>query len=219
MREPQRAKRSIAEPRREHTETGLNESDMRDNPVEQFADWLNEAIDAQIVEPNAMTLATATADGRPSARTVLLKGFDERGFVFYTNYESQKGRELARNPQAALVFYWAGLARQVRVSGRVERMSRQESEAYFRTRPPGSRLSAVASPQSQVIPSRELLERRVVELEATYPDGDVPLPDFWGGYRVRPEVVEFWQGRPNRLHDRLRYRLDGGLWRLERLAP
>jgi pyridoxamine 5'-phosphate oxidase len=166
-----------------------------------------------------MTLATATPDGRPSARMVLLRGFDERGFCFYTNYESRKAAELAANPRAALVFWWAELERQVRIEGTVERTSRAESEAYFASRPPGSQLSAAASPQSRVIADRAVVERRVAELATAVPDGPVPLPDFWGGYRLAHEVVEFWQGRPNRLHDRLRYRRAGETWRIERLAP
>jgi pyridoxamine 5'-phosphate oxidase len=166
-----------------------------------------------------MTLATATPDGRPSARMVLLRGFDERGFCFYTNYESRKGIELAANPRAALVFWWGELERQVRIEGTVSATSREESEAYFHSRPPGSQLSAAASPQSRVIEGRAILERRVAELATGSTDGKVPLPEFWGGYRLAHEVVEFWQGRPNRLHDRLRYRRVGAAWRIERLAP
>jgi pyridoxamine 5'-phosphate oxidase len=166
-----------------------------------------------------MTLATADAAGRPSARMVLLKGFDERGFVFYTNYGSRKAGELDANPAAALVFWWPPLQRQVRVEGNVERVSREESEAYFRTRPLGSQLGAWASAQSQVIAGRAELERRLEELTARYGDGDVPLPPFWGGYRIRPEVVEFWQNRPNRLHDRLRYRRTPTGWTIDRLSP
>jgi pyridoxamine 5'-phosphate oxidase len=166
-----------------------------------------------------MTLATATPDGRPSARMVLLRGFDERGFCFYSNYESRKGVELAANPRAALVFWWGELERQVRIEGPVAPTSRAESEAYFHSRPPGSQLSAAASPQSRVIQDRAVLERRVAELATGSADGQVPLPDFWGGYRLTHEVVEFWQGRPNRLHDRLRYRRAGDGWKVERLAP
>jgi pyridoxamine 5'-phosphate oxidase len=205
--------------RREYAREALAEADVDADPVVQFGRWFEQASQAGLLEPTAMTLATATPDGRPSARMVLLRGFDERGFCFYTNYDSRKGTELAANPRAALVLWWGELERQVRVEGRVERTSREESEAYFRSRPPGSRLSAAASPQSQVIEDRASLERRVAELAAGLPDGEVPLPGFWGGYRVVHQVVEFWQGRPNRLHDRLRYTRQGPGWRLERLAP
>jgi pyridoxamine 5'-phosphate oxidase len=205
--------------RREYSRTGLGEADVDADPVVQFGRWFEQATQAGLLEPHAMTLATATPDGRPSARMVLLRGFDERGFCFYTNYESRKGAELAANPRAALVFWWDKLERQVRIEGRVERTSRSESEAYFASRPPGSQLSAAASPQSRVIEDRAALERRVAELATTVPDGRLPLPGFWGGYRLVPQVVEFWQGRPNRLHDRLRYRRAGDGWRIERLAP
>jgi pyridoxamine 5'-phosphate oxidase len=203
----------------EDTREGLAEADVAPDPVVQFGRWYDDARSAGLVEPSAMTLATATAGAVPSARMVLLRGFDRRGFVFYTNYESRKAAELAANPLAALVFWWGELQRQVRVEGRVERTSRAESAAYFRTRPPGSRLSAWASPQSRVIPGREVLEERAAEVAAGHPGGEVPLPPFWGGYRLVPEVVELWQGRPNRLHDRLRYTRAAGGWRIERLAP
>ncbi|HWD47907.1 MAG TPA: pyridoxamine 5'-phosphate oxidase [Actinomycetota bacterium] len=202
----------------EYAREALAEADVDADPVVQFGRWFEQATQAGLLEPSAMTLATATPDGRPSARMVLLRGFDERGFCFYTNYESRKGAELAANPLAALVFWWGPLERQVRIEGRVTPTSRAESEAYFHSRPPGSQLSAAASPQSQVI-DRATLERRVAELATSLPDGMVPLPDFWGGYRLTPEVVEFWQGRPNRLHDRLRYRRAGDAWVIERLAP
>ena len=205
--------------RSEYTREALAEADVDPDPVVQFRRWFEQASQAGLLEPTAMTLATATPDGRPSARMVLLRGFDERGFCFYTNYESRKGAELAANPRAALVFWWGELERQVRIEGRVERTSRGESEAYFSSRPPGSQLSAAASPQSQVIDDRAILERRVAELATIHQDGQLPLPDFWGGYRVVHEVVEFWQGRPNRLHDRLRYRRAGDGWQIERLAP
>jgi len=204
--------------RREYAREALAEAEVDADPVVQFGRWFEQATQAGLLEPHAMTLATATPDGRPSARMVLLRGFDERGFCFYTNYESRKAAELAANPRAALVFWWDALERQVRIEGRVERTSRSESEAYFASRPPGSQLSAAASSQSQVI-DRATLERRVAELATSLPDGKVPLPDFWGGYRLTPEVVEFWQGRPNRLHDRLRYRRAGDAWKIERLAP
>jgi pyridoxamine 5'-phosphate oxidase len=205
--------------RREYAREGLSEADVDADPVVQFGRWFEQAEQAGLLEPHAMTLATATPDGRPSARMVLLRGFDERGFCFYTNYQSRKGDELAANPRAALVLWWDKLERQVRIEGRVERTSRAESEAYFASRPPGSQLSAAASPQSRVIDGRAALERRVTELATGQRDGQVPLPEFWGGYRLVHEVVEFWQGRPNRLHDRLRYRRAGSGWKLERLAP
>lgn len=185
----------------------------------QFGRWFKDAEAADLIEPTAMTLATADAGGRPSARMVLLKGFDDRGFVFYTNYGSRKAGELDANAAAALVFWWPPLQRQVRVEGRVERVPREESEAYFRTRPLGSRLGAWASAQSQVIAGRAELEQRLEELTARYSDGDVPLPSFWGGYRIRPEVIEFWQNRPDRLHDRLRYRRTPTGWTIDRLSP
>jgi pyridoxamine 5'-phosphate oxidase len=205
--------------RREYAREALAEADVDADPVVQFGRWFEQAEQAGLLEPTAMTLATATPDGRPSARMVLLRGFDERGFCFYTNYESRKGIELAANPRAALVFWWGELERQVRIEGTVAATSREESEAYFHSRPPGSQLSAAASPQSRVIEGRATLERRVAELATGSPDGKVPLPEFWGGYRLAHEVVEFWQGRPNRLHDRLRYRRVGDAWRIERLAP
>jgi pyridoxamine 5'-phosphate oxidase len=205
--------------RKEYRMAALDRAGLDPDPVVQFGRWFDQAVGAGLPEPNAMTLATASAGGRPSARVVLLKGYDDRGFVFYSNYDSRKGEELTANPWAALVFYWAPLERQVRVEGRVERTSREESAAYFRSRPLGSRLGALASAQSRPIPGREVLERRVAELEAAHPDGEVPLPDFWGGYRVVPDAVEFWQGRPDRLHDRFRYaRADQG-WTVARLSP
>jgi pyridoxamine 5'-phosphate oxidase len=205
--------------RREYAREALAEADVDADPVAQFGRWFEQATQAGLLEPSAMTLATATPDGRPSARMVLLRGFDERGFCFYSNYESRKAAELAANPRAALVFWWDALERQVRIEGRIERTTREESEAYFHSRPPGSQLSAAASPQSRVIEDRAMLEERVRRLATDSHNGQVPLPDFWGGYRLAPEVVEFWQGRPNRLHDRLRYRRAGDAWVIERLAP
>ena len=209
----------LASIRREYERVGLSESELAADPVDQFHLWLDQVQAVDPIEFTAMTLATADREGRPSARVVLLKGVDERGFVFYTNYESRKARELAENPRAALVFYWAVLDRQVRVEGTVERTTREESEAYFASRPLGSRVGAWASPQSRVIGGREELERRVGEIEARFGE-EVPLPDVWGGFRLRHETVEFWQGRLSRLHDRLCYvRLPEGGWRVERLAP
>ena len=205
--------------REEYSREALAEADVDADPVVQFGRWFEQATQAGLLEPSAMALATAAPDGRPSARMVLLRGFDRRGFCFYTNYESRKAAELAANPRAALVFWWDALERQVRIEGRVEPTSRAESEAYFASRPPGSQLSAAASPQSRVIGSRAVLERRVAELATGHQEGELPLPDFWGGFRLVHEVVEFWQGRPNRLHDRLRYRRAGDGWKIERLAP
>jgi pyridoxamine 5'-phosphate oxidase len=211
---------TIRQLRQEYRRAGLNEADVASDPFAQFGRWFAEAIAGELREPNAMTVATATPEGLPSARIVLLKSWDEQGFVFYTNYESQKGREVAANPVAALVFYWPELERQVRVVGAVERTSVAESRLYFDSRPLGSRLGSTASHQSQVISGRDVLEARVRQLEAAYPAGDPPLPDYWGGYRVTPASFEFWQGRPSRVHDRLRYRRDaGGSWVIARLSP
>lgn len=192
---------------------------MLPDPIEQFRQWFDSAAAAGIKEPNAMTLATATADGHPSARMVLLKGVDQRGFIFFTNYQSRKGRELDQNPQAALVFYWAQLDRQIRITGRVLKIGAEESDAYFHSRPPGSRFSAAVSRQSEVIESREALERALNLLKAGYPEGGPPRPTYWGGYVVEPEEIEFWQQGEHRLHDRLRYRRAGSDWVVDRLSP
>ena len=205
--------------RKEYTRAGLTESDADSDPIAQFRRWFGEALAADLHEPNAMILATATPDGRPSARVVLLKGFDERGFVFYTNYEGRKAEALEINPYCALVFYWGELERQVRVEGRASRIPEEESDEYFGSRPRGSQLGAWASEQSRPVEGRDPLEERLRHLEAEYEGREVPRPPFWGGYRVEPEVIEFWQGRENRLHDRLVYRRSGGSWRRERLQP
>ena len=211
---------SIADIRREYARARLDEAHVSPDPVVEFDRWFTQAREAKVPEPNAMTLATATREGAPSARIVLLKGYDERGFVFFTDYRSRKGTELEQNPQASLVFFWPELERQVRITGTVERTSAQESEAYFRTRPRGSRLGAWVSHQSRVIPSRAQLESGLRQVKERFPTDDVPLPPYWGGYRLRPQEVEFWQGREDRLHDRIRYlRKKGGGWQLERLSP
>ena len=193
---------------------------MDPNPFKQFEQWFQAATEAEPVLPEAVSLATATREGRLSSRMVLLKDFDETGFVFYTNYESCKGLELAENPHAALVFYWRQLERQICITGTVSRVSREESEAYFRTRPRGSQIGALTSSQSQVVASREVLEKRFQQLMAEYEGREVPLPSYWGGYRLSPGTIEFWQGRSDRLHDRFLYkRQPGGPWQLERLSP
>jgi pyridoxamine 5'-phosphate oxidase len=211
--------RDVASLRKEYTRAGLAEMDVAPDPVEQFRRWFDAALAAGLHEPNAMTVATATSDGRPSARVVLLKGFDKRGFVFYTSYEGRKGRELEENPRAALLFYWGELERQVRIEGSVSRVSEEESDAYYASRPRGSRLGAWASEQSRVVEGREVLEGRIGDLEAEYAGREVPRPPFWGGYRVGHEAVEFWQGRENRLHDRIVYLREGAGWEIRRLQP
>jgi len=212
--------KSLAELRQEYSAGGLTEADAGTDPFALFRVWFDQALAAGLQEPNAFTLATCTPDGVPSARAVLLKALDARGFTFFTNYDSRKGGELAANPRAALVFLWHPLERQVRIEGTVERVAAAESDEYFATRPLGSRFGAWASSQSAVIPGREFLERRHAELVAEYPDGTVPRPPNWGGYRVLPTALEFWQGRRSRLHDRIRFaRQPGATWLRERLAP
>jgi pyridoxamine 5'-phosphate oxidase len=208
----------LAALRSDYTQAGLREADVAAEPVAQMERWMTEAIAAGVTEANAATLATVTADGEPRARIVLVKGIDPRGVTFFTNYESAKGAELAANPRAALVLFWKELERQIRIVGDVTKVDVAESAAYFASRPRGSQLGAWASRQSEVVASREALDAQLAALEAKFP-GEVPLPPNWGGYRVLPRVVEMWQGRPNRMHDRLRYSTDRGGWRLERLSP
>ena len=211
---------SIDEIRERYSQAGLSETALNPDPILQFEQWLQEAAAAGVFEPGTACLATASRQGEPSARMVLLKGVEERGFIFFTNYGSPKARELAENPQASLVVAWVELARQVRISGSVERISREQSARYFETRPAGSRLSAWASHQSEVIDSRQVLEERMQRLRTRFGDGEIPLPPFWGGYCLSPTRIEFWQGRPDRLNDRLRYRRQAeAQWVLERLAP
>ena len=207
-----------ADLRREYTFAGLRRKDLHQDPIQQFRNWFNQALSAQVMEPNAMTLATVDPNGQPSARIVLLKDISQRGFSFYTNYQSRKGRELQQNPRAALTIFWPALERQVCIRGSVEKLSREESEAYYKSRPIGSRLGAWVSSQSEPIAGRELLEKRLAEVTSQYGE-DPPLPPYWGGYVLSPITVEFWQGRPNRLHDRFLYTRQEKDWKLERLSP
>jgi pyridoxamine 5'-phosphate oxidase len=206
--------------RTELMDRGLSRSELDPDPIRQFQGWLETAVATDLPEPNSMSLCTADTNGQPSVRTVLLKLYDAQGFVFFTNYESHKAREIEQNPRVAILFPWVALARQVQIQGCAERISTAESLRYFATRPRGSQIGAWSSPQSQVIGSRSFLEAKVAEMARKFAKGAIPLPDFWGGYRVVPEMIEFWQGRESRLHDRFRYsRADGDGWRITRLAP
>ncbi|UYQ92968.1 pyridoxamine 5'-phosphate oxidase [Chitinophaga horti] len=209
----------VADLRQDYRKASLSESDVAGLPLQQFEKWWQEAISSELPEPNAMTLATSTPDGRPSARIVLLKSFDAEGFLFFTNYQSRKGLELAANPQVSLLFFWQELERQVRIEGTVIKAPEPVSDAYYLSRPAGSRIGAIASPQSQVIPDREYLEHKVKQVEQKYGGVTPERPSYWGGYLVKPDMVEFWQGRSSRLHDRIRYSWQQDNWKIERLAP
>lgn len=210
---------NIAAIRKDYKLRSLLEEDADIDPIQQFETWWNEAIKSNVEEPNAMTLATCNSDGKPAARMVLLKGFKKEGFIFFTNYNSRKGKELENNSQAALVFFWKELERQIRIEGKVEKLSDEESDDYFIIRPEQSRISAWSSPQSEVIKNREVLENYFIKYQQQFTDGTIVRPPHWGGYIVKPALIEFWQGRPNRLHDRLQYTLVDGKWKIERLAP
>ena len=212
-------KENLQNLRQDYRVASLSESDVAADPILQFQKWFSDAVKAQLYEPNVMTLATADSDGKPSARIVLLKGFDEHGFVFYTNYESKKAHDLVENPQAALVFFWAELERQVRIEGIVSKVDPEVSEAYFHSRPIGSQIGAIASPQSSVITDRSILEDKVAALSKQYEGREIPKPDNWGGYLIEPKHIEFWQGRSSRLHDRISYDFVEGSWKINRLAP
>jgi len=212
-------KETLENLRQDYRAAQLNDNDINKSPIKQFDKWFSEAITAEIFEPNAMTLATADKSGKPNARIVLLKGFDENGFSFYTNYLSTKGKEIKKNPQACLVFFWGELERQVRIEGKIEKLSKEASEKYFHSRPVGSQIGAIVSPQSQIITDRKVLEIKVDELTAKYEGKTIPKPAHWGGYILKPTAIEFWQGRTSRLHDRIKYDLINGRWQTNRLAP
>ncbi|MCP9292305.1 pyridoxamine 5'-phosphate oxidase [Gracilimonas sediminicola] len=205
--------------REDYSKHSLDESDVNKNPFKQFERWMEEAVGAEVPEPNAMALATVDANQKPHTRIVLLKGLEDDSFIFYTNYGSDKGKELEQNPNASLCFLWLQLERQVRIDGTVEKIPKEESEAYFKQRPYKSQLGALASNQSAEVPNREFLEKKFADLEEKYPEGKVPMPESWGGYRVIPETIEFWQGRRSRLHDRIKYQLTGNKWDIKRLSP
>ncbi|MBK8452634.1 MAG: pyridoxamine 5'-phosphate oxidase [Thiofilum sp.] len=209
----------LSELRQDYTKAGLDRATLDPNPFKQFETWFQQATSGQVLEPNAMQIATVSSSGCPSLRTVLLKAFDEQGFVFYTNYHSQKAQDIAQNPQVVLLFFWKELERQVEITGRAEKVSTLESLKYFTSRPRGSQLGAWVSQQSSIITSRSLLEIKLDEMKRKFQEGAIPLPDFWGGFRIVPDTFEFWQGRPSRLHDRFEYRLQQGQWDIKRLSP
>jgi len=212
-------KEQLQKLRENYSKHSLDESDVNYDPIIQFESWMKEAMNAEVPEPNAMTLSTVDANNKPHSRVVLLKGIEEGDFVFYTNWQSEKGSEIEQNPNTALCFLWLELERQVRIEGIAEKLSQEESEEYFKKRPYKSQIGALASNQSSVVPNREFLEKRFEELEEKYNEGDVPKPESWGGYRIRPEVLEFWQGRRSRLHDRIKYEKVGNKWDIKRLSP
>jgi len=209
----------IQELRRNYKLKSLDQKDVNENPFEQFSEWFEATLNSSLPEPNAMILATASKDGKPSVRTLLLKGFDDRGFIFYTNYNSRKGKEIEENNNASMLFFWAELERQIRIEGKVEKISPDESYKYFKTRPYKSRVGAWASDQSETITSRLVIIKKFIKFLLKFHSKDIPLPPFWGGYILKPDVFEFWQGRANRLHDRVRYMKENGKWKIERLSP
>lgn len=212
-------KEQLQKLREDYSKHSLDESDVNSDPIIQFESWMKEAMNAEVPEPNAMTLSTVGANNKPHSRVVLLKGIEEGDFVFYTNWQSEKGSEIEQNPNVAFCFLWLELERQVRIEGIAEKLSQEESEEYFKQRPYKSQIGALASNQSSVVPNREFLEKRFEELEEKYTEGDVPKPESWGGYRIKPEVLEFWQGRRSRLHDRIKYEKVGNKWDIKRLSP
>ncbi|MDZ7807884.1 MAG: pyridoxamine 5'-phosphate oxidase [Gracilimonas sp.] len=212
-------KEQLQKLREDYSKHSLDEPNVSDDPIEQFESWMQEAMKAKVPEPNAMTLSTVDAGNKPHSRVVLLKGIEDGEFVFYTNHQSDKGSELEQNPNVALCFLWLELERQVRIEGTAEKLSQEESEAYFKLRPYKSQIGALASNQSTVVPNREFLEKRFEELKEKYSEGDVPKPESWGGYKIKPEVFEFWQGRRSRLHDRIKFGKVGDKWDIKRLSP